>query len=282
MIRTASDTARAGLLLLAAVGALQAQRARANGAETRIMLTLRPFPGDMIRQRVEHDVDEQGTITMPAGDSTVRVSTRTTVVLRSKVDAVDSLGAVITSQVESVTVRATGGKDESRRARIASGMALQGRTLRMKLAPDGELMVLGDGSTHSAATIATLAALVDRVPAALPVLPVREHETWTRHMVLAGTPGDGIDAQFTLDSLTRFGDFAWVSVRGVMRDVGADAGASVIGWVLLDRRRGWITRSRMVMTMRAVTGAQGGMPAMRFVMRVEQRVGEVVELRVGR
>ncbi len=282
MIRTASDTARAGLLLLAAVGALQAQRARANGAETRIMLTLRPFPGDMIRQRVEHDVDEQGTITMPAGDSTVRVSTRTTVVLRSKVDAVDSLGAVITSQVESVTVRATGGKDESRRARIASGMALQGRTLRMKLAPDGELMVLGDGSTQSAATIATLAALVDRVPAALPVLPVREHETWTRHMVLAGAPGDGIDAQFTLDSLTRFGDFAWVSVRGVMRDAGADAGASVIGWVLLDRRRGWITRSRMVMTMRAVTGAQGSMPAMRFVMRVEQRVGEVVELRVGR
>ena len=38
----------------------------------------------------------------------------------------------------------------------------------------------------------------------------------------------------------------------------------------------------MVMTMRAVTGAQGSMPAMRFVMRVEQRVGEVVELRVGR
>ena len=59
-----------------------------------------------------------------------------------------------------------------------------------------------------------------------------------------------------------------------------DAGASVVGWVLLDRRRGWITKSRMIMTMRAVTGAQGGMPPMRFVMRVEQRVGEVSELRV--
>ncbi len=281
MIRTASDPIRATLLVAVACASLQAQRVRA-GADARVSLVLRPFPGDMIRQLVEHDVDEQGTIAMATGDSTVRVSTRTTVVLRSKVDAVDSLGAEITSQVESVTVRATGGREESRRARIASGMALQGRTLRMKLAPDGELMVLEDPSAQGAGTIATLAALVDRVPAALPVLPVREHEKWTRHMVLAGAPGDGIDAEFTLDSLTRYGDFAWVSVKGVMRDAGADAGASVVGWVLLDRRRGWITRSRMVMTMRAVTGAQGALPPMRFVMRVEQRVGEVQEMRARR
>ena len=281
MIRTASDPIRATLLVAAACASLQAQRARAS-ADARVTLVLRPFPGDMIRQLVEHDVDEQGTIAMPTGDSTVRVSTRTTVVLRSKVDAVDSLGAEITSQVESVTVRASGGREESRRARIASGMALQGRTLHMKLAPDGELKVLEDPSAQGIGTIATLAALVDRVPAALPVLAVREHEKWTRHMVLAGAPGDGIDAEFTLDSLTRYGDFAWVSVKGVMRDAGADAGASVVGWVLLDRRRGWITRSRMVMTMRAVTGAQGGLPPMRFVMRVEQRVGEVQEMRVRR
>ncbi len=281
MIRTASDPIRATLLVAVACASLQAQRARAS-ADARVTLVLRPFPGDMIRQLVEHDVDEQGTIAMPTGDSTVRVSTRTTVVLRSKVDAVDSLGAEITSQVESVTVRATGGREESRRARIASGMALQGRTLRMKLAPDGELMVLEDQSALGAGTIATLTALVDRVPAALPVLAVREREKWTRHMVLAGAPGDGIDAEFTLDSLTRYGDLAWVSVKGVMRDAGADAGASVVGWVLLDRRRGWITRSRMVMTMRAVTGAQGALPPMRFVMRVEQRVGEVQEMRVRR
>jgi len=260
---------------------LCAQRPRA-AANARIMLVLRPFPGDMIRQRIEHDVDEQGTITMPTGDSTVRVSTRTTVLLQSKVERVDTVGAVVTSLVESVNVRATGGREDTRRMRIANGMALQGRTLRMKLAPDGELMVLDDASGHSGATIATLAALVDRVPAALPQGPVREHQTWTRHMVLAGAPGDGIDAQFRLDSLTRFGDHAWVSVKGVMRDAAVDAGASVVGWIMLDRRRGWITRSRMVMTMRAVTEAEGSMPPMRFVMRVEQRVEEVREPRVPR
>ena len=281
MIRTVSDAARVMIGVAVTCASLAAQRPRA-AADARVALVLRPFPGDMIRLRVEHDVDEQGTITMPGGDSTVRVSTRTMVMLRSKVDAVDSVGAVITSQVESVTVRATGGKDESRRARIASGMALQGRTLRMKLSPDGELIVLDDASGQTAATLATLAALVDRVPAALPTLPVREHEKWTRHMVLAGAPGDGIDAEFTLDSLTRYGDFAWVSVRGVMRDAVVDAGASVVGWILLDRRRGWITRSRMIMTMRAVTEGQSSMPPMRFVMRVEQRVGEVTELRVRR
>ena len=281
MIRTASDACRVALLVAAAGVSLSAQRAR-GGPVARVTLVLRPYPGDMIRQRVEHDVDEQGTITMPGGDSTVRVSTRTMVVLRSRVDAADSAGAVVTSQVESVTVRATGGKEESRRARIASGMALQGRTLRMKLSPDGELIVLDDASVQTAATIATLAALVDRVPAALPALPVHEHEKWTRHMVLAGAPGDGIDAEFTLDSLTRFGDYAWVSVKGVMRDAVVDAGASVVGWILLDRRRGWITRSRIVMTMRAVTEGQGSMPPMRFVMRVEQRVGEVSDLRVRR
>jgi len=280
MIRTVSDARPlfallAAMLLAPCAAPLAAQRSRTAPADARVVLVLRPFPGDMIRLRVEHDVDEQGTITMPGGDSTVRVSTRTTVVLRSRVDAVDTLGAVVTSQVESVTVKATGGRDESRRARVASGMALQGRTLRMKLAPDGELIVLDDASGQTAATIATLAALVDRVPAALPSQPVREREKWTRHMALAGAPGDGIDAQFTLDSLTRFGDFAWVSVKGVMKDAAVDAGASVVGWVLLDRRRGWITRSQLVMTMRAVTGAQGSMPPMRFVMRVEQRVGEV-------
>ena len=281
MIRTASDACRVALLVAVTGVSLAAQRAR-GGPDARVTLVLRPYPGDMIRQRVEHDVDEQGTITMPGGDSTVRVSTRTMVVLKSKVDAVDSAGAVVTSLVESVTVRATGGKEESRRARIASGMALQGRTLRMKLSPDGELLVLDDAFVQTAATIATLAALVDRVPAALPALPVHEHEKWTRHMVLAGAPGDGIDAEFTLDSLTRFGDFAWVSVKGVMRDAVVDAGASVVGWILLDRRRGWITRSRMVMTMRAVTGGQSSMPPMRFVMRVEQRVREVSDLRVRR
>jgi len=260
---------------------LCAQRPRA-AANARIMLVLRPFPGDMIRQRIEHDVDEQGTITMPTGDSTVRVSTRTTVLLQSKVERVDTVGAVVTSLVESVNVRATGGREDTRRMRIANGMALQGRTLRMTLAPDGELMVLDDASGQSGATIATLAALVDRVPAALPQGPVREHQTWTRHMVLAGAPGDGIDAQFRLDSLTRFGDHAWVSVKGVMRDAAVDAGASVVGWIMLDRRRGWITRSRMVMTMRAVTEAEGSMPPMRFVMRVEQRVEEVREPRVPR
>lgn len=285
MIRTVSDFGRVALLMAIVTPMAVAQRAARDHARddgARVFLTLRPFPGDMIRQKVEHDVDEQGTITMSTGDSTVRVSTRTMVMLRSRVDAVDSAGAVVTATVDSVTVRATGGKEESRRARETTGLALRGRTLRMRLAPDGELVVLDDATAHSPATIATLAALVDRVPAALPTVAVREHDRWTRHMVLAGAPGDGIDTEFTLDSLTKYGDYAWVSVRGVMRDAGADAGASVVGWILLDRRRGWITRSRMVMTMRAVTSAQTGMPAMRFVMRVEQRVGEVSELRARR
>lgn len=275
MIRTVSESLLVVVLMASTCAPLAAQRARSAAPDSRVALVLRPMPGEMIRQRVEHDVDEQGTITMPSGDSTVRVSTRTTVVLRSRVHTVDSLGSIVSSQVESVTVKATGGKEESRRARVASGQSLQGRTLRMKLAPDGGLIVLDDASGQGAATIATLAALVDRVPAALPALPVRTHEKWTRHMALAGAPGDGIDAEFTLDSLTHHGDHAWVSVKGVMRDAGADAGASVVGWILLDRRRGWITKSRMVMTMRAVTGAQASMPPMRFVMRVEQRVWEV-------
>ena len=131
-----------------------AQRSRA-GVDARVALVLRPFPGDMIRQRIEHDVDEQGTITMATGDSTVRVSTRTTVFLTSKVEAVDTVGAVVTSLVESVNVRATGGKDDSRRMRISNGMSLQGRTLRMKLAPDGGLIVLDDASGQNGATIAT-------------------------------------------------------------------------------------------------------------------------------
>jgi hypothetical protein len=280
MIRMDSEVRRAALLLFSATSILLGQRAK--GGESRVTLTVRPYPGDVIRQRIEHSVDEQGTMTLATGDSTIRVSTRTMLMVRSKVDAADSIGALVTTQVESVTVNAIGGKDESRRARIAAGMALQGRSLKMKLAPDGGVIVLDDGSGQSVTALATLAALVDRVPAALPVLAVREGESWTRHMTLAGAPGDGVDAQFTLDSLTRYGDLAWVSVRGLMRDAGADAGASVAGWILIDRRRGWITRSRMLMTMRARTGAQGTMPPMRFVMRVEQSVGEVNELRVRR
>jgi hypothetical protein len=152
---------------------------------------------------------------------------------------------------------------------VNAGDALRGRSMRLRLAGDGEIVALDDQPD------ATLSALVDRVPAALPDMPVAVGTRWTRAMQLAGAPGDGLQAEFRLDSLTRSGDLAWVSVRGTMRDPEVDAGATVVGWLALDRRRGWVVRSRLSMTMQSVTTTRSGMPPMRYEMRVEQRVTEL-------
>jgi hypothetical protein len=266
MIR--SDLVLAWCLVAPLVGA-QARPVQARVPAERIALALRPYPGDTIRVRVVHEVDESGTVALPSGDSTVRVRTATTVVLRSAVQSMDAAGALVTATVESVTVRATGGKDESRRAREAAADALRGRSLRLRLASDGGIAMLDSDAD------ATLTALVDRVPAALPTIPVAVGTRWTRAMQLAGAPGDGLQAEFRLDSLTHLGDHAWVSVRGTMRDPEVQAGATVVGWLVLDRRRGWIVKSRLSMTMQSVTTARSGMPPMRYAMRVEQRVAEV-------
>ena len=91
-----------------------------------------------------------------------------------------------------------------------------------------------------------------------------------------------VSATFRLDSLSRGGSLAHVSMRGVVtrRDAPAQRGAGmrvagdgeVVGAIVVDRRRGWLADARTTLTVRSVvTPARGhGGAPMRFQMRVQE------------
>lgn len=242
--------------------------------DARVVLALRPWPGDALRVQVEHETEERGTMPLPAGDSTVVTRTATTVRVRTVVESADAAGAVLRAHVDSVAVQASGGRPDARRRRVDESLALQGRRVRLRLGTDGAVTLLDPSAP--AVAVAALAPILERVPAVFPEGAVGVGDRWTRRVALPGAEGDAVVAEFRLDSLTHHGDRAWVSVRGGMDDAAAQAetAGTVQGWLLLDRRRGWIVASRLVLALRTVA-RRGNAPPMRFSLRLEQRMREV-------
>ncbi|MCU0625690.1 MAG: hypothetical protein MUF21_04265 [Gemmatimonadaceae bacterium] len=269
------------LMVLAASAAplaAQATRVATGAPPARVTLALRPWPGDALRVLVEHDTEERGTLPMARGDSTVVTRTSTAVVVRSVVESVDAGGAVLRSTLDSVAVQASGGRIEGRMQRTRDALAMRGRTVMLHVATDGTVALL-DRSAPAVA-LAALSPVLQRVPAVFPEAPVGVGDRWTRRVMVPGAPGDALVAEFVLDSLTQGGDRAWVSVRGALDDAAAPAASgdgaagTVQGWLVLDRRRGWVVQSRLALTLRTMARRAGGAP-MRFAMRMEQRMREL-------
>ena len=133
---------------------------------------------------------------------------------------------------------------------------MQGQRVRMHIAPDGSLsMPSENGASKATSRTASL------IPATFPPQPVSVGDKWTRQAPLpAGTSQLGaavvgwVEATFRLDSLTRAGDLAWISVRGkLMPDpsgskvegVATVDDGTVEGYMVLDRDRGWLTESKV-------------------------------------
>jgi len=93
-------------------------------------------------------------------------------------------------------------------------------------------------------------------------------EKWTREMriPLSGDPGamGSIRAIFQLDSLSRTGDIAFISMKGSLSRVslpgvaaaaGYETSGTLSGTIQIDRRLGWITDSRSTIQVRSTIAA---------------------------
>ena len=252
--------------------------ARAVGAQvTPVSIQLRPKVGDIFRTRLDQVVEVTGTTKHGGQDTTVTVRTDLVVLTHSRVERVDGRGATVLAVTDSVTLYSTG----SAEAWMDQTMRhLRGQRLRIRIAPDGAVSLaekLDDDERE-------LQALVASMPALLPRGPVTVGASWTRQMgvPVAGQPeaslGAEVVATFRLDSL--IGDLAWISMSGTLqptRRKDGDAMQTVLagtvnGWVVVDRRRGWIMDARTMLNVRSTVAGTRTAPSMKFRMRIEQRL----------
>jgi hypothetical protein len=174
--------------------------------------------------------------------------------------------------------------DEARRS-------LEGRAITLRISPDGTVS-LADTTTDISRDLAETVSLM---PAAFPRGPVEVGYTWSREMPLpvggriapgGGSPNGWLRTKFRLDSLSRHGTIAYVSMRGEMtpdpdaaarRAVGPmlEAG-TVTGTMLVDRARGWLTESQFTIVAHSIVRVPGSEDTMmRFDTRVTQHMKTV-------
>ena len=270
MIRTLSRA-----LLAAALVALPA-------AAQPVLLQIRPRMGDTLRMRLDQRVETAGTAKMGDADSTMTMVTQLQVFTHAVALSGDGAGTVMQAVTDSILVSSTGlGSSKLGPYRRMS----QGARLRLRVAPDGAIDVLDDPD----GVAGQMRAVFSQMPTTLPRTPIEVGDTWLRTMVIPLTTGPGargagtLRAIFRLDSLSRSGDLAYLTVTGTIgRPDGAvepdwggqisEVAGSVAGTIIVDRRRGWMTDTRATITLRSLVTPPGGALGrpVRFKMTITQ------------
>jgi hypothetical protein len=269
---------RALVLTFACYGA-QAARAVAQ-QPLAVSLRIEPPVGTTLRMRLDQRIEMSGTTRLPSGDSTATAVTTLLVISRAYVERRDGDATILLASTDSVTASSTGA--DSTRVAGELRRALQGKQVRLRVAPDGSTEVVDGPSV----VVPELNALFAQMPATLPTTAVEVGSRWSRVMQAptdgpAGAKTGGrLDATFRLDSLSSTNDWAYVSIVGTLtRPASSKDGwstlsmsGSIDGAFVLDRRRGWIRDARLAYTVRSVLApSEGGSgAAMRFRMRVTQ------------
>lgn len=274
-------------MLVAAVRPLGAQAPSSSSAPAGVsplVLQLRPRPGDLLRLRLDQTI-EMGVTERGADDSTAADVTSLVMLARLSVESADLSGATMLAVADSVRIDDNGGfqSDVLRQAR-----ALQGQRFRFRVAPDGSTTVAGTDAWAGPA----VGSLLSQLPATLPSDAIAPGASWNRSVdiPLAAAP-DGranatLTATFRFDSLSRSGEYAFISMKGRLVRSGpmqGTAGAApkaggfvqtsgnVTATLLLDRRRGWIAEARTVIALRSlVTGRGKDAPPLRVRMKITQ------------
>lgn len=158
--------------------------------------------------------------------------------------------------------------------------ALEGRSVHMRVSEDGELNIERPGGEAL--------GLGPNMPSLLPSAAVRVGESWTRELqVPLSTTRNAVakvHTTFRLDSLSEGGGVAYVSLRGeVSHDHAEDrrgmtgrTTGTLTGTLHVDRRLGWITDSRMTVTLLS-TAAPAGRPPTRLHVRIAQSIRALPE-----
>ncbi len=205
---------------------------------------------------------------------------------RAIVENSAATSAVILAVTDSVKVRST--NEQGRSMAAATERQLAGRKLRLRVAPDGTVSV----ADPAGSVPREVSELVAVMPASFPREAVAIGESWVREMPIASSASLGmlaggiVRASFRLDSVTRGGDLAYVSMRGTLDQVPNVAASMatltglVNGVLVVNRRRGWLSESRFLVDMSTTVLAKGIATAapMQFRMRITQHM-QVVDKR---
>jgi hypothetical protein len=245
-----------------------------------VLLQVRPGAGDTIKVRLDQTVEMTGP---PGVDGKAAVESGTLVLLATlAVEAVDDDGATIVSVTDSLRVNAPPNSASS--AVLAWAAIAANRAVRFRVAPNGAAYVpSGRGRSTPSATVAS------HMPATLPSRAIPAGTSWSS--VVQVPLASSVDpkgtatlvATFTFDSLSRSGELAFLSLRGRLTKAepeGAspsdgrstvETSGTVVGHVMLDRRRGWITDARTTFSLLSlVSSADPTKPAVRVRMTISQ------------
>lgn len=264
------------LALVAMTGVL-ASPAAAHGQVHPVLLQIRPRVGDTLRLRVDQMMEMEGTTKVGKGDTTTTETTSLLVFTRIAIESNDTDGTIMLATTDSVRLTTTAAGAASGRSQPLR--AMEGQRVRLKVTPDGSTSI----ANPEPWTPSDLQALFAQMPATLPKEPIAPGSSWSRGMEipLAATSGEKgnamLTAVFHFDSLTRGGDLAWITVKGRLtrtesaptsRNAASVAtSGTVAGSILVDRRRGWITDAKTVITVRSLVQPPG-----RNVVRVRMKI----------
>lgn len=245
-----------------------------------VLLQVRPGAGDTLRVRLDQTVEMTGS---PGADGKPVAESGTLVLLATlAVESVDEDGATIVSVTDSLRVNSPPNSASS--AVLAWAAIAANRAVRFRVAPNGSAYVpSGRGRALPSAGLAS------HMPATLPSRPIAPGKSWNSvlQVPLASSVDPGgtatLVATFTFDSLSRSGELAFISLRGRLTKTDKETSApaegrsvvetsgTVIGQVMLDRRRGWITDARTTFSLLSlVSPADPTRPAMRVRMTISQ------------
>ena len=208
------------------------------GAQT-VTLEIRPHIGDTLHLRYDQRIE--------ASDGTAGPMVSTLLVMsRTIIEESDKKGTDVVAVTDSV--------DMAPQSAEPARELLEGRPMHLRVAPDGSttLEAVDTGSVAPA-----LRPTLMQMPAMLPRKPVKVGRTWRCDVQLPLPPGKGgaLKATFRLDSISRTGDLAYVSLRGTLRRDSPPTVTTglVTGTLVVDRQRGWLTDSRA--TIHVTSGA---------------------------
>ncbi|MGQ0766097.1 MAG: hypothetical protein ACT4OZ_10565 [Gemmatimonadota bacterium] len=261
-------------LVAAGFAAILCPTAGAQSSTT--LLQLRPNSGDTLRMRVDQTIEidagaRPGRSSAPDVASVVMLA-------RLAIESTDQDGANVVVMSDSVRVSASRALESS--AMMLGVKSLRGKHLRFRILPDGATVMTG--TDHWGASVGSL---FSQVPATLPREPVSPGATWSRAvnipLAAAAMAPARLNATFRFDSLSRAGEFAYLTVSGRLQRSGPlqnQAGSSpvreatgeVSGKITIDLRRGWITDARSVVSVDAVETGRGRASSMRTRVKITQ------------
>ncbi|MHB0949498.1 MAG: DUF6263 family protein [Gemmatimonadaceae bacterium] len=272
-----SPVARGGRRLAALALAALAAAPAALPAQARFILQLGPRPGDTLHLEFEQRTELTGAARegSPASKTVMGMHVWSRVIAEARSPERISVIAATDSAMAVTSEGTAGAPGVPRRAMVV------GQMTRFHLAADGTVRVPDDGTADAR----ELAQSMSVVPATLPPGPVSIGQRWNREMPVAmGGPGQAgkVQAIFQFDSVGRQGELAYLSMKGQLVRDSVPAGpprgtfmkvaGTMTGSLVLDRRRGWFTRSQFLMVLNSllVPPAGSGTAPLRFVTRVSQ------------